>query len=376
MKTFEYRMRPNRGQAQRLMAVLIASRKLYNTGLEELIATYEDTGKQLHLYEQDKKHGKAEHPDLPAVVVDTTLKRLHRAFAHFFRGRSAGRRVGFPRFKGRNRWDTVQLRDAQHGLKGSYFHAPRQCGGKIRVNVHRPLQGTFKCARFVLRPSGWYLQCVCETAPSPLPVKENAVGLDMGITYLVADSTGRQIKNPKNLQRSAETLDKAQRRLAQCTKGSGRRRKAQRVVARHHERIVNQRQDTLHKISRAYVNGYQVIAIEDLRLEHMVVRNHALARAISDASWGQLRQMLAHKAADAGRQLVAVPPHYTSQTCSVCKKRVQKSLAVRTHVCPHCGYVADRDVNAATHILHAAQAALARTGPSPTGGEGSRGNTR
>ena len=325
MKTFEYRMRPNRGQAQQLMAVLMASRKLYNTGLEELIATYEATGKHLHLYEQDTKHGKAEHPDLPAVVVDTTLKRLHRACAHFFRGCREGRRVGFPRFKGGNRWDTIQLRDAQHTLKGHYFHAPRQCGGKIRVNVHRPLQGTFKYARFVVRPSGWYLQCVCETVPSPLPVQANAVGLDMGITYLVADSTGRQIKNPKNLQRSAETLGKAQRRLARCTKGSVRRRKAQRVVARHHERIVHQRQDTLHKISRAYVNGYQVIALEDLRPANMV-RNHALARAISDASWGQLRQMLAYKAADAGRQLVAVPPHYTSQDCSVCHTRVQNRL--------------------------------------------------
>ena len=368
-------MRPNREQSHKLMAVLIASRKLYNTGLEELIATYENTGKHLHLYEQDKKHGKTEHPDLPAVVVDTTLKRLHRSFANFFRGRREGRRIGFPRFKGGNRWDTIQLRDAQHTLKGSYFHAPRQCGGKIRVNVHRPLQGTFKYGRFVLRPSGWYVQGVCETAPSPLPVKDHAIGLDMGITYLVADSAGRQIPNPKNLQRSAETLGLAQRRLAQCQKGSRRRRKAQRVVARHHERIVNQRQDTLHKMSRAYVNGYQVIAIEDLHPANMG-RNHALARAISDASWGQLRQMLAYKAAEAGRHLITVPPHYTSQDCSVCKKRVQKSLSVRTHVCPYCGYVADRDVNAAKNILYAAQAALARTGPSPTGGEGSRGNTR
>ena len=286
MQTFEYSMRPNRGQAQQLMAVLMASRKLYNTGLEELITTYKATGKHLHLYEQDKKHGKAAHPDLPAVVVDTTLKRLHRACAHFFRGCREGQKIGFPRFKGGNRWDPMQLRDAQHTLKGSSFHAPRPCGGTIRVNLHRPLQGTFKSARFVLRPSGWHLQGVCETVPSPLPVQDNAVGLDMGMTSLVADSTGRQRKHPKNLQRSAETLSKAQRRLARCTKGSARRRKAQRVVARHHERIVQQRQDTLHKISRAYVNGDQMMAIADLRPAHMG-RNHALARAISDASWGQ-----------------------------------------------------------------------------------------
>ncbi len=235
--------------------------------------------------------------------------------------------------------------------------------------MHRPLEGAFKFARFVLRPSGWYLQCVCETEPTPLPILDNAVGLDMGITYLVADSTGRRRKNPKDLQRSALKLAKAQRRLCRCPKGSRRRRKAGRVVARHHERIANQRKDTLHKISREYVNEYQLIAVEDLRPANMV-RNHSLARAISDASWGMLRQMLANKAADAGRQLVAVPPHYTSQKCSACQAVVQKSLSVRTHVCPHCGYVADRDVNAALNILEAAAAALARTGPSPTGGEG------
>jgi putative transposase len=369
MRTFEYRMRPNRLQKQALMEVLVASRRLYNAGLEELIKTYEATGKPMHLYEQDKRHGKAEHPDLPAVVVDTTLKRLHRSFAHFFRGRSEGRDVGFPRFKGARRWDTIQLRDAQHTLKGNYFHAPRACGGKIRVNVHRPLEGVFKFGRFVLRPSGWYLQCVCETEPTPLPPKDNAVGLDMGLTYLVADSTGRRRKNPKNLHKSAGKLAKAQRSLARCKKGSHRRRKAVRVVARQHERIANQRQDTLHKISREYVNAYQIIAIEDLKPANMV-KSHSLARAISDASWGQLRQMLAHKAADAGRRLVAVPPHYTSQRCSACGMHVQKSLSVRTHVCPHCGQVADRDVNAAENILAAAQATLARTGPSPTGGEG------
>src|SRR5215472_5619959 len=154
MKTYEYRARPNKQQEQALMAVLIASRKLYNQGLEELITHYQETGKYLHLYEQDKRHGSKEHPDLPAVVVDTVLKRLHRSFTNFFQGR----KVGFPRFKSANAWNTIQFRDATSSLKGAYFHAPRHCGGRIRVNVHRPMMGTFKFARLVLRPSGWYLQ--------------------------------------------------------------------------------------------------------------------------------------------------------------------------------------------------------------------------
>jgi putative transposase len=363
MKAFEYKMRPTKKQEQALMAVLIASRKLYNQGLEELLAHYQETGKYLHLYEQDKRHGSKEHPDLPAVVVDTVLKRLHRSFTNFFQGRKAGRRVGFPRFKSANAWNTIQFRDRFNHLDGRYFVAPRHCGGRIRVIVHRPLIGTFKFARVVLRPSGWYLQCICETTPEPLPKNEQAIGLDMGIRYLVADSNGHVIGNPKHAKRSAKKLARTQRRLAKCRKGSQRRKKAKHAVARHHERIVNQRKDTLHKASHHYVKHYQTLVIEDLQPANMV-RNHALAFAIADASWGMFRQFLENKAASAGRQVIAVAPHYTSQKCSQCGAYVQKSLSMRTHVCPFCGYIADRDHNAARNILQRGLEVLARTEPS------------
>jgi len=131
-----------------------------------------------------------------------------------------------------------------------------------------------------------------------------------------------------------------------------------------HERITNQRKDKLHKVSRFYVNNYGTIAIEDLKPANMV-KNHSLALSISDASWGLLRFFLAYKAESAGREFAAVPPHYTSQKCSRCEELVQKSLSVRTHVCPHCGYVADRDANAAQNIL--------RIGLDETFAEGRRG---
>lgn len=333
------------------MHVLIGSRLLYNQCLEELIEHYRSTGKHLNLYAQDKLHGKEQHPDLPAVIVDTTLKRLHLSFANFFRRCKEGaKEKGFPRFKSGNRWHSFRFRDAGPQLKGSYFHAPKLCGGKIRVNVHRPLEGSFKFARIIKRPSGWYLQCVCETQPQPLPALDNAVGLDMGITSLVADSDGVITPNPQHLKASLKQLAKAQRVLSRRKKGSRRRRKQGRLVARIHERIGNQRKDTLHKVARHYVNSYQTIVVEDLQPCNMV-KNHHLARAIMDSSWGLLRQLLADKAEKAGRVFVAVPPHYTSQKCSKCGEYVQKSLSVRTHVCPHCGYVADRDVNAAKNIL-------------------------
>ncbi len=357
MKTFTYRLRPNRAQDAQLWSVLIGSRHAYNQMLEECITHYGETGKHLNIYEQDKRHGSTEHPTLPAVVVDTTLKRVHRSFRNFFEGRKEGRRVGFPRFKGATRWHSFAFRDAANCLDGRYFKAGKQCGGRIRTVVHRPLEGIFRFARIVHRPSGWYLQCVCATEAQPLPAVDTAVGLDMGITYLVADSTGRLVKNPKHLQVSAQRLAKAQRRLCRRHKGSYRRKKAAQQVARIHERIAHQRTDTLHKVSRQYVNAYQTIAIENLQPANMV-QNHSLARAISDASWSTLRWYLSYKAEDAGRQVVAVPPHYTSQRCSRCKEHVQKSLSVRTHVCPFCGYVADRDTNAAQNILFVAQKAL------------------
>ncbi len=356
MRTFEYRLRPTKAQEQALMSVLIASRKMYNACLEELITHYKETGKSMHLYEQDKRHGKEAHPDLPAVVVDTTLKRLHRSFTNFFRGLKEGRKIGFPRFKNAHAWNTIQFRDAANCLDNGRFKAPGQCGGRLRVIVHRSLEGQFKFARIVLRPSGWYLQCVCETEPAPLPRRENAIGLDVGIRYLVADSNGQIIDNPKHAKKSAKKLARAQRKLAKCKKGSHRRKKAKHLVARIHERIANQRKDTLHKASHHYVKDYQTIAIEDLKPANMV-RNHCLAFSIADASWGMFRQLLENKAESAGRQVIAVAPHSTSQKCSQCGEYVPKSLSVRTHVCPFCGYIADRDENAARNILQRGVAA-------------------
>ena len=163
---------------------------------------------------------------MPAVVVDTTLKRLHRSFTNFFRGHKAGRNISFPRFKNAQAWNTIQFRDAANCLDNGRFKAPGQCGGRIRVIVHRPLVGTLKFARIVLRPSGWYLQCVCKTERQPLPTKDNAVGLDVGIRYLVADSNGHIIENPKHAKKTAKRLAYAQKRLARCKKGSTRRKKA------------------------------------------------------------------------------------------------------------------------------------------------------
>lgn len=357
-KVFEYRLRPNKSQHSALMQVLIASRKLYNNALAEWKEHFEKTGKYLNLYQQDKSYNKTTYPDVPAVVTDQVMKRLHRSLTRYFKGRKEGLNIGFPRFKAGNRWNSIEFRDAINHLDGRYFKAGKQCGGRIRTVVHRPLEGKFCFGRIVLRPSGWYLQCVVETEAQPLPENGKAVGLDMGITYLVADSEGHFVENPKCYRKSMKRLAKAQQRLSTRVKGSRRRRKAARGVARIHEKIRNQRKDALHKVARTYVNQYQTVVIEDLRPANMV-KNHCLALSISDSSWGMLRQFLESKAESAERQVVAVPAHFTSQMCSQCGEYVQKSLSVRTHLCPHCSYIANRDTNAAINILQ-----KARTEPS------------
>ncbi len=357
--TYQFKLRPNPTQEAALWKTLRLSRELYNDALAELIANYEATGKHMNLFTQDKRHGSKEHPELPAVVVDTTLKRLHVSFANFFRRCKEGAdKKGFPRFKGANRWHSIQFRDAMsNGISDSYFKAGKMLGGRIRFNRHRDIVGVLKFCRILRKPSGWYLQAVCETKQEELPKTGLSIGLDFGLKTLVADSEGNKVENPRHLKHSLRKLRIAQRTIARRKKGSNRRKKACRIAARIHERIANQRGDYLHKVARSYVNRYDNIFIEDLAPANMV-RNRRLALSISDASWAMLRQLLESKAASAGKRVVAVPAHYTSQLCSQCGEIVQKALSVRTHVCPQCGYSDCRDTNAAKNILQRGDAAF------------------
>ena len=352
--TYEYRMRPTNKQVKQLNRMLWLTRTAYNDMLQELIDNYKATGKHMNRFAQDKLHGKARHPEIAAVLVDTTVVRVQRSFENFFRGLKGGRKIGFPRFKSARSWSTLQYRDAHNALNGNYFQSGKPVAGNIRVNVHRPMEGEFKFGRIVRRPSGFYLQCVCEEVEHEPTANDKAVGVDVGLLHFVADSAGNTVENPRFLQKSLKRLAKAQKVLARRKKGSGRRKKQVAVVARIHEHITNQRKDYLHKVSRQYVNGYGFIAVEDLNISGMV-QNHHLARSIADASWGMFVDMLSYKAESAGGKLVKVAPQYTSQKCSRCGEYVEKSLSVRTHICPSCGYVADRDVNAARNILRKAR---------------------
>ncbi len=344
-----------------LLSCLAQSRRLYNEMLEMVKGHYDETGKFLSRYDltyQFKGRG-GEH--VPQTTVQTLADRLDKALKRFFHRKELGQTAGFPRFKGANRWHSIQLR--QYGRGRDVFldpdtgrlRIPKKLGGRLKVKQHRPLEGTPKTAHLVYRADGhWYVLIVCDMGDAPAKRDGQGVGLDVGLTHFVADSAGNTVENPRCFKRGAKKLRRAQRKAARRTKGSNRRKKAARQTARQHLKIARQRKDHAHKVARSYVERYAFIAVEDLRVENML-KNHHLAKAIADASWSAFKNILVQKAESAAVRVVEVPPHFTSQRCFQCGEIVQKSLSVRTHVCGSCGYVADRDINAAQNILARAE---------------------
>lgn len=355
IRTFEYRMYPTRRQRELLMRCLIESRHLYNEMLEQVKKHHSLTGELLFKYSLTAlfKGRGGEH--VPASTVQTLADRLDKALKRFLTHKEAGQSVGFPRFKGTNRWHSIQLR--QYGknhdvsLSEGRLKVPGQLGKSIKVKQHRPLQGTPRTAYLRLRAAGkWYVLVVCILEnPPPVHRDEPAIGLDVGLESFITDSEGRKTANPRHLQKSHKKLRRAQRKLSRRTKGSHRRKKAARSAAKVHLKVARQRKDFLRKVARDYAEKYAIIVVEDLNVTGMV-KNRSLAKSIHDAAWAKFVQMLEHKAEEAGGRVIKVSAPYTTQRCSECENIAPKSLSDRRHTCASCGYEADRDVNAARNI--------------------------
>jgi len=379
MRTFEYRLFVNREQHHKLMQCLSESRMIYNSMLETVKTQYEQTGTFPSKYDLEGAFkGQGEH--VPATTVQMLADRLSKSLKRFLAAKQytiPG--VGFPRFKKPNRWHSIQLR--QYG-KDAYLHedkkhliVPKKFGHFLKIKLHRKFEGTPKTVHLLLRADGhWYAFIVCQTEPQhehlPSTCEHPDIGIDVGLKSFLTDSEGHTIENPRFYRTSQKTLRRKQRQLSRRKKGSHRCRKAARLVAQTHLKINQQRRDHHFKVAKSYAEGYQRIIVEDLTIGNMV-KNHHLAKSIMDASWGAFLAILTAKAASAGHEVIRVNPRFTSQKCHQCGEIVQKSLSVRTHLCPFCGYMADRDVNAAKNILLRAGAQ-----PSGTALDGERGELR
>jgi putative transposase len=219
-----------------------------------------------------------------------------------------------------------------------------------------------KRIRVVRRVDGYYAQfCIDTERLEKRKPTGKTIGLDVGLNHFYTDSDGKQIENPRYLRKSERALKRAQKRLSRAQKGSKNRIKAREKLGRKHLRVSRQRKDFAVKTARCVVQSNDLVAYEDLKVRNMV-KNHHLAKSIYDASWSLFRQWIEYFGKVFGVVTIAVPPHYTSQNCANCGEVVKKTLSTRTHQCPHCGYVADRDENAARNILQIGLATAGHVG--------------
>jgi putative transposase len=219
--------------------------------------------------------------------------------------------------------------------------------GRVAVRWSRPLEGTPKTVTISREANGWYAIVSCVEVPTrPLLETGRETGIDVGLKAVLIAAEREAVEHPHCSRRAEKKHAKAQCRVSCRTKGSHHRSKAVVHLQRAHQTVQRQRADCHHKTALTLVRGYDTIYLEVLRVANLV-RNHQLSKSIADAGWGQFRTILEAKAACAGRRVVAVPPAYTSQDCSSGGEYVPKSLSVRTHICPSCGRVLDRDENAA-----------------------------
>lgn len=363
--TYCYRLLPAKRQHRVLEAILEGQRQLYNAALEERIGAHRNAGVTRTYVDQCKaltewRRSDPEAAAIPVCLQRWTLKQLDEAYRGFFRRLKAGGKPGFPRFRGKGRFDSFGFREFSGiRLANGRLRFNGMPGG-LRVHLHRPLpEGTpIRSCVFRRDVKGWKVGFAVDVpVASPRPVIRT-VGVDLGISTFAALSDGGFIPSLKAARRAERRLRKANRALARTARGSRGRRKARVAVARCHAKTARARLDYLHRAGARLVGDYDVIVVEKLNVKGLA--RSALAKDVHDASWAKFISMLRYKAEYAGARLLEVDPYDTSQDCSGCGMKVPKTLGDRLHECTHCGLVIDRDLNAARNILH-----RAGVGPGP-----------
>lgn len=360
MRGYKYRFYPNKKQVEILNTTLDLCRKLYNAALQQRIWAHR-AGKVVHYLTQQNELPKlkkemTEYQSVYSQVLVDAIRRLDLTYKDFFkrikrRRKGENIKAGFPRFKPKQRYNSFTY--TQLGfklLKNGHIHLSKI--GELRVFRHREPVGKVKTVTVKRDKVGdWFITVNTEIPDVALKPVKTAIGIDLGLNDLVTLSSGETIAAPKFLRNTGNRLNRAYRVFSRRVKGSRNREKARIRLAKLHRKINQQRDDFLHKTSLWLVKKADLLVFEDLKVASMI-KNHKVAKSISDASWSQLIQYVSYKASSAGKRLELVDPRGTTQTCSRCGTTVRKSLRERIHECPNCGLLLSRDFNAAINILN------------------------
>lgn len=372
---FKYRIYPNESQRDQIARTFGCCRFVYNRALDVKKTAYSETGKSIATNDLIKMlPAWKRNPEtswlaqVDSMALQQSIRDLDRAYRNFFRRVREGGKPGFPKFKSRRHARQSYRTNGGKILDRNHIALPKL--GNVRAKVSRPLQGRFMSVTVSLDAAGRYFATfLCTDVPSKdTTATDREVGIDLGVETLATLSDGTKIENPRHLKKYERKLAREQRRLSRrkgARKGEKQSRrylKQRKRVARIHAKIADARTDALHKVTTMLADENQVLCMEDLNAKGMM-RNRRLAKAVSDASFGEFARLLEYKCAERGRTLVRVDRFYpSSKTCSVCGHRLDAlPLSVRSWDCPACGAHHDRDVNAARNMLTEGKRILSNT---------------